>query len=423
MDQSERKARETTRNEGYLPPFDSIDNQSLARLFGRDATLGRDGAVQAPPPAAQDPNESVTPNLSDEHVEHQNQEAPVKPQLDTSSGEVGNTIDAPHAAGDPYQNSQGRAARAREKQRANRRAKRAARREASALKSQESATPVDDASRISTEQGQTNSTAVKYKKSNNHHRPTPSERSMIFFIKIYEWSNLFFCDLDWPTYLQRRAAYHSSSMTVGTQVTKVKRLDTETIRAISQAVKADWQAAHKVTRRFRSTADLERFAQFKEEEAAYIEKQLAAIPEVRDQAWESFFCEVPDPYRLKAESAGERVELPIEFIRDTLLPCLRAQVQTLKARVEKARGLEKKYEVLRESYQRQRELRETLGSLQQDQVRLLPICPVWKEVEAQVMELRAEMMAQEAFLKLSHDNELARLAYEDALVFDRACIS
>jgi len=413
MDQSKRKDGETPQNEGYLPPFDSIDDQSLAGLFGREAVPDRGCDI---PPAAQEPKKSVPTTLLDERVEHQKQEPPGKPQLDiTSRGELSIARGASTPlAGDPDLEPQGRAFRAREKQRANRRAKRAARREASAHNDQESATPLDNASGVLTKHVPAKNTTAKHKKS--HHRPTPSERGMVFFLKIYQWSNLFFCSLNWPTYLQKRAAYYPWNMTGETQALKAKMLNNETICAISQAVKADWQPEHRATRKFLSTADLERFVRLKEEEVVYIEKQLAVIPEARDKAWEGFFCEVLDPCLLKEESASERVELPIEFTRDTLLPCLRAQVQALKARAEKARGLEQKYEMVRESYQRQRELRERLGSLQQDQARLLPICPVWKKVETQVTELRAEMMAQEAFSKLSHDNELARLAYEDALV-------
>jgi len=98
---------------------------------------------------------------------------------------------------------------------------------------------------------------------------------MHFFLKIYNWSNLFFRNLQWTPYLSTRTNSNPNKRQNG--------LDAATVDAISAAMKKNW-LGEGGTRQFRSASDLERFIESKKKEASYIEKQLKTMPDLQDSA-------------------------------------------------------------------------------------------------------------------------------------------
>jgi hypothetical protein len=285
----------------------------------------------------------------------------------------------------------GRATRAREKQRANRQAKRAAKREASKIILTESAQD-DNPKDNNTNPNKSN------QRHGRRHRPSPVERSMHFFIKIYGWSSLFFRNLPWIPYLNA-----------------TNGLDAATIRAISETMKKDWlgEGSGRSTRQFRSAADLERFVKAKKKELSYVEKQLRTMPDLQDHAWDRYFEDVlVNP----PEAVGESLAGPADFMRDTVLPCLKAQIRALDARMARVRQLERQRDEAKGKYEHQRDLRALVESLRQDQALLLPICPVWKEIEREIAMLKMKIVDAVTFSSLSDEAERLLLDYNEMLI-------
>ena len=288
-----------------------------------------------------------------------------------------------------------RATRAREKQRANRQAKRAAKREASKNTLTESAQD-DDPKEDNNTNPNTNRNNNKHHR--HRHRPSPVERSMQFFIKIYSWSSLFFRNLPWIPYLNA-----------------TNGLDAATIRAISETMKKDWLgggSGSSARRQFRSASDLERFVKAKKMELSYVEKQLRTMPDLQDRAWDKYFRDV---LAYPPETVSEALTGPADFMRDTVLPCLKAQIHALDARMARVRQLERQRDEAKGKYEHQRNLRALVESLRQDQALLLPICPVWKEIEREIAMLKMKIVDAVTFSSLSDEAERLLLNYNEML--------
>ncbi|RYO95029.1 hypothetical protein DL766_007564 [Monosporascus sp. MC13-8B] len=283
----------------------------------------------------------------------------------------------------------GRVAKAREKQRANRKTKRAIKRDATL-------SPTSAGSGARTEQGN----GAAKDPNDKRHRPSPVQRSMIFFMKIYDWSQFFFQNESWLSYLKAGG-----------------ELDLETVEEISRTVKR-WRRGRGQARNFRSTADLERFIAAKSKEAAYVEKQLGMMPALQDPAWNAYCKKLQSKVDTDSTSPTcleEILEGPAEFLPDTILPCLKAQLQSLRARLAQTQKLREKYEQLQRKCEHQEELRAMINSLRQDQTSLLPICPVWKEIESEIKLARKEILDSKALSVLLQEKEKAQFAYQEAL--------
>ncbi|KAH8898420.1 hypothetical protein GQ53DRAFT_802759 [Thozetella sp. PMI_491] len=191
------------------------------------------------------------------------------------------------------------------------------------------------------------------------HRPSSSERSMIFFLKNHEWAQLFVENQSWPAYARGRGT-----------------LGQETVGRKSGSGRV-----------FRDTAGLERFIMAKTSEAAYIEKQLRLMPQLQDPVCGSHFQKLQEGLLLDGgpnvasspERLEDKLEGPADFLQETILPCLMAQVESLRQRLVLVQKLQRKFYQLQEKCQRQEEIRHKLDSLRQDQLSLLPIRPVWRD--------------------------------------------
>jgi len=227
------------------------------------------------------------------------------------------------------------------------------------------------------------------------HRPSPMERSMIFFMKMHDWSGFLYGDR-WVPQL------HASD------------LDPETVEAISRVVNRCLRPGERGERVFRSVADLERFVDVKAKEAAYVEKQLTLMPSLQDLASENYFGSlqrqsVVPVFSGSDMSTGRILDGPASFLRYTILPCLKAQVQFLQSRISGAREMYQKWEELQERSLYQKELHLSVESLQENCCSILPICPAWKEVELEINKVKEELM---------HPNELVILAQEREQVWE-----
>ncbi|KAL2125838.1 hypothetical protein VTI74DRAFT_2538 [Chaetomium olivicolor] len=149
---------------------------------------------------------------------------------------------------------------------------------------------------------------------------------MIFFMKMYDWSHLSLKSDCWLSYLNSGG-----------------KLDWSTEEAISRTVKQCWPGEGG-SPTSHSVADLERFAEAKSQEAAYIEKQLSVIPWLHDPACDGYCAQLVS-------------RVPADFLRDTIVPCLKAQVQSPSARLTRSCVLQQKHEELRRMCERQEELR------------------------------------------------------------------
>ncbi|KAK5658641.1 hypothetical protein OQA88_2034 [Cercophora sp. LCS_1] len=237
------------------------------------------------------------------------------------------------------------------------------------------------------------------------HRPSPVERSMSFFLKMHDWSRIFLGGESWHLSLKPGA-----------------QLDQETVAAISRAVREAWLEDGR-SRTFRSVDELDRFATFKEKEVAYIEKQLSTMPSPEDPLWEDLCGDFSKLWDAGSESQPPLEEVlqgPADFLRDTLLPCLHAQVRSLRLRIANCRKLEDGYEELVGIVTEQTEIRHCLASLRMDRTMLLPVCPVWKEVGDEIARLEGKLLRPKAFEKVSHQKKAAFVALQDGLCFGSA---
>ncbi|KAK4209166.1 hypothetical protein QBC37DRAFT_430787 [Rhypophila decipiens] len=236
---------------------------------------------------------------------------------------------------------------------------------------------------------------------NRRHRPTQVERSMNFFMTICDWSRFF---LQW---------YKTGLpfLNVGGG-----KLDLETAEAISRVVKRSWISAGDGDRSsgFKSLEELERFVELKEKEASYIDRQLKRMPSIQDEAWKSYFGELEAAF-LQQQPVEEVLGGPAEFLHDTILPSLEAQVISLRARIREVRVLRDKYKRLCQKWDRQEELRCLISSLRISQRLLLPVCPVWKEVGLEIALLQGELLGQHDWEILEENRRKAGIAYEEAL--------
>ncbi|KAK0611294.1 hypothetical protein B0T14DRAFT_530124 [Immersiella caudata] len=227
------------------------------------------------------------------------------------------------------------------------------------------------------------------------HRPTQVERSMDFFLTMTDWSRLFLRSEDWLPRLNAGG-----------------KLDRETAESISRAVKRCWVGAEGRSG-FRSLEEVERFTELKEKEAMYIEKQLKRMPSLQNEAWASYCGELA---RLsQKEPLEEILSGPAEFLRDTILPCLQAQVISLRTRTREVRALRDKYEGLCRKWDRQEENRSLISSLRISQGLIIPACPVWKEVGEEIESLQRSLLEPRDWDILNENRTKVQLAYEEGL--------
>ncbi|RYP03552.1 hypothetical protein DL765_010460 [Monosporascus sp. GIB2] len=148
-------------------------------------------------------------------------------------------------------------------------------------------------------------------------------------------------------------------------------------------------------RNFRSTVDLERFIAAKSKEVAYVEKQLGTMPALQDPAWNAYCKKLQSKVGTDSTSPTclkEILEGPAEFLRRSILPFLQVQLQSLRTRLAQTQRLRQKYERLQRKCEHQEELCAMTNSLRQDQTSLLPICPVWKEIESEIKLAQKEIL-------------------------------
>ena len=265
-----------------------------------------------------------------------------------------------------------RRSNAREKQRANRQLKRQLKRDHGAAGAAES----------------------ERQESGRRHRPHPVERSMIFLLKMHGWSRLFIAGDAWLSDLQSQ-----------------RNLDRATAAAISRALRQGLPGeGWAPTPIFRSVADLDRLAEAKSSEVAYMEKQLGVMPSLRDPAWDAYCARLAS-----SPPAVEALEAPADLLRQTVVPCLRAQAQSLKARAERSRALEQKHDKLRRAWELQGELCELVQHLRRHQALLIPVCPVWSKFEMDIKEAEKEILDAAALRTLHEDKERAWAEYQAAL--------
>ncbi|KAK3370987.1 hypothetical protein B0T24DRAFT_627581 [Lasiosphaeria ovina] len=228
------------------------------------------------------------------------------------------------------------------------------------------------------------------------HRPTQVEQSMNFFMTMYDWSGFFLRSESWLPHLNAGG-----------------KLDFETAESISRAVKRSWFGSGGPSG-FKSLEELERFTELKEKEASYIEKQLNRMPSLQDEAWKSYFGDLE---RLSQQRPVEEIlGGPAEFLRDTILPCLRAQVISLRARTREVRVLRDKYERLCQKWDRQEGLRSLISSLRISQGLIIPVCPVWKEVSEEIELLQGDLLEPHDLRILNENRRRTQVAYEEAMV-------
>jgi hypothetical protein len=293
------------------------------------------------------------------------------------TAEIGNLTprlddaDAPPPEDTVTRNTSGGGNNARKKQRANRR-----------LKRQQQQAKQDEPAEE----------AAEKQEKRRHHRPSPSARSMIVFMKMHDWWQ-FFID---------RAAWLS-------QPKSGPSLDGETAEAISRPVNECWPA-QKQPPAFRSVADLQRLIEAKTKEVAYMEKQLRLMPSLRDPAWDAYCARL-----VSGAPADETLTGLVDFLQHTLVPHLKIQVQTLEARVARCEELLRKYEELRSGCERQVELRDLVWGLRQNQELIIPICPVWKEVQKEIELAEEERLDWNALAALKRDRDKVWAQYEAAL--------
>lgn len=305
-----------------------------------------------------------------------------KPTLDPNDTDLPPSEDTRRAGGS-------RKANAREKQRANRQLKRQLRRESAAPEQTEKpAAPAGG----------------------DRHRPGPVERRMVFFMKMCSWAYPF---------------VHSDTGLRADQ--GGQELDYPTVHAISQVVEQCWLTqkeggAGKVgagggaTPKFHSVEELECFVAAKEKEVAYVEKQLSAMPALQDPAWAAYVTQLDAETPVQVDEA---LEGPADFLRHTIVPCLRAQVRSLNARVARSKVLEQKHEELKRMCERQRALRARVQSLRQIQAWVMPVCPVWKEIETEIKQAQKDILDPRAWVRLQEQVEKAWLEYQ--AVLNQAC--
>ncbi|KAK1751300.1 hypothetical protein QBC47DRAFT_391596 [Echria macrotheca] len=227
------------------------------------------------------------------------------------------------------------------------------------------------------------------------HRPTQAERSMAFFMTMYKWSCIFVQRDNLLPYL-----------TMG------KKVDHETADIISRVIRECWLGDEQPLE-FESVEQMEQFVNFKAKEAQYFEKQLALAPPLQDEVWTEYFAGLG-----KAEpqvSVKEALGGPADFLRDNILPCLKAQVDSLRARAVKARALCDKKEELSKKWDRQQHFRSEVQGLRRFQAHILPICPAWKEVGAEIARLRKEMLQPHDLQALYQSMKLKTEEYSSVL--------
>jgi hypothetical protein len=227
------------------------------------------------------------------------------------------------------------------------------------------------------------------------HRPTPVERSMNFFMTMADWSRFFLRSEHWLPRLNAGG-----------------KLDIETAESISRVVKQCWVGGDGGSG-FKSLEEVERFTELKEKEALYIEKQLKRMPSLQDEVWKTYYGELEK--LAKQRPVEEILTGPAEFLRDTILPCLQAQVMALRARTREVRVLRDKYEGLCRKLDRQEELRSVISSLRISQGLMIPACPVWREVQAEIESLQGNFMEPHDWSILDKNRWKAQLAYEEGL--------
>ena len=217
---------------------------------------------------------------------------------------------------------------------------------------------------------------------------------MIFLLKIHGWSRLFIAGDPWLSDLQSQ-----------------RNLDWATAGAISRALRhcllGDGWVPGPI---FRSVADLDRLAEAKSSEVAYMEKQLGVMPSLRDPAWDAYCARLAS-----APVAVEALEAPADLLRQALVSCLRAQSQSLKARAERSRALEQKHEKLRRAWELQGGLCELVQHLRRHQGLLIPVCPVWSEFEMDIKQAEKNILDAEALRTLYEEKERAWAEYQAAL--------
>ncbi|KAK3319485.1 hypothetical protein B0T19DRAFT_432551 [Cercophora scortea] len=315
------------------------------------------------------------------------------PQTSTSAADGGQPLANNETMHSPSANraavQSGRQSRAREKQRANRQQKRANKRDEKKI------SPGSDGGMM------TKPEKVNHRTERKRHRPNQVERSIVFFMKIYDWSQIFLKNESWLSYTKSGG-----------------KLDLDTVEAMSRTVKQCWLGKGG-GRRFDSIADLERFIDLKGKEADYIEKQLGTMPALQDPAWNAYCRELQgDLDGAQSTSptlAEEALSGPAEFLRDTILPCLRAQLEFLGAMRSTAAKLYQKYDGLRERCEHQDEMRKLVETLRQDQATLSPICPAWTIVEVEIKRTKGKMLDPVAMLSLRKEKDEAFQAYQDGL--------
>jgi len=224
---------------------------------------------------------------------------------------------------------------------------------------------------------------------------------MAFFMKMYGWSYPFSFDINGQLPYLPEGEHLDFEATQDASKT-----------GAGQGLPGDGGGGRRATLRFRSVKELEGFVAAKEKELAYVEKQLAAMPALQDPAWGAYVVQLDDETPVPVDEA---LEGPDEFLRHTLIPHLRAQVQSLKARAARTKVLEQKHEELRRMCERQAELPAVVQCLQQRQAWLIPVCPVWKEVETEIKQAQKEILDPEAVARLHKKKEKARLEYEAVL--------
>ncbi len=273
-----------------------------------------------------------------------------------------------------------RRSKKREKQRANRQRKRQLKQDAAA------------------ENAEAEAAAGKPEKGRRH-RPSPMERRMNLFMKIYDWSHLFVTPGSWPSYAKSSNG-----------------LNLETVEAISRVVEQSGLGGPQrgggatPSYNFRSVRDLRLLAAAKKAEVAYIERQLGAMPSFSDPAWNAYCARLAS-----GAPVEETLQGPADFLQDTIVPRLKTQVQSLEARANRVEGLQKAHEELRKQREEQEELPGLVACLRETQAMLIPVCPVWKEVKMECEKTQKMLLDPKELVRLREAEERARLEFEEAV--------